>query len=276
LLIPATARIGIRRIEIEHVGNPLTVLFHRIAFWLLLPIAAFQGLALRKTAMRLPPPPGMTQGVFGQTAQNRFGKAFRLLALGDSIIAGIGASEQELSLPAQLARALAQIKGQAVSWYSQGRNGANSTDLLGLLDELQNQPPPDLVLISIGVNDVTGLSSSKTWQANINTLCEKLGARWPAAVIVFAGLPPMDKFPLPPQPLRFCLGLRASYFDHIAAYSIEPHTGMLHIPTMIDPSEHDFCADGFHPSDQAYAVWGEEMAEIITNLYPAMTRRKAS
>lgn len=248
----------------------------RIAFWSLLPLAALQGLSLRKTAIRLPPPPGMTQGVFGQTAQNHYKKPFRLLALGDSIIAGIGASSQNQSLPAHLARALAQIKGQAVSWNSMGRNGTNSTDLLGMLVELQNQPPPDLVLISIGVNDVTGLCSSKTWQTNIITLCEKLGARWPAAVIVFAGLPPMDQFPLPPQPLRFCLGLRASYFDHLASRLIEAQAGMLHIPTLIDPTEHDFCADGFHPSEQAYAVWGEEMAEIITNLYPTLTRRMAS
>jgi lysophospholipase L1-like esterase len=256
------------------------MLLHRIAFWLLLPIAALQGLALRKTAMRLPPPPGNTHGVFGQTAQNRsitrFGKPFRLLALGDSIIAGIGASTQELTLPAQLARALAQIKGQAVSWHSHGRNGVNSSDLLGMLDELLDQPPPDLVLVSIGVNDVTSLSSSQTWRTNLSTFCEKLGAHWPAAVIVFAGLPPMDKFPSPPQPLRFCLGLRARYLDHIAARLIEQHAGMLHIPTLIDPAEQDFCADGFHPSEQAYAFWGEEMAEIITHVFPTLARRMAS
>ncbi len=252
------------------------MLFRRLAFWILLPIAALQGLSLRKQAMRLPPPPGSTQGVFGQTAQNRFKKPFRLLALGDSIIAGVGASAQEQTLAAQLARALAQIKGHAVSWNSLGRNGANSTDLLCMLDEFQNLPPPELVLISIGVNDVTGLSSSKTWRTNINALCEKLGACWPAAVIVFAGLPPMDQFPLPPQPLRFCLGLRAGHFDHIAAGLVERHAGMLHVPTLIDPAEHDFCADGFHPSAQAYAVWGEEMAEIITHSYPTLARRIAS
>ncbi len=253
----------------------VTVLLRRIAFWLLLPIAAIQGLKLRKTAMRLQQPPGNTHGVFGQTRLNKhttsFRKPLQLLALGDSIIAGIGASTQDQTLPAHLARALAQIEGHPVGWTSLGRNGANSTDLLGMLDELHKQPPPDLVLISIGVNDVTGLCSSKTWQSNIVTLCEQLGARWPVAVIVFAGLPPMDQFPLPPQPLRFCLGLRAGYFDHIAAGVIERHAGMLHIPTVIDSAEHDFCADGFHPSEAAYAVWGGEMAEIITYRYPGLS-----
>jgi lysophospholipase L1-like esterase len=253
-------------------------MLRRIAFWLLLPIAAVQGLKLRKTAMRLQPPPGSPHGVFGPAKRSRSGtpsgtsfrKPLRLLALGDSIIAGTGANTQDQTLPAHLARTLAQIKGLAVSWYALGRNGANSGELPGMLDELHKQPPPDLVLISIGVNDVTGLCRSKTWQSNISNLCEKLGARWPAAIIVFAGLPPMDQFPLPPQPLRFCLGLRASYFDHIAATVIENHAGMLHIPTLIDTTEHDFCADGFHPSEEAYAVWGEEMAEIITNRYPTL------
>lgn len=247
-------------------------MFSHFVFWGLLPIAGIQGLALRKKALRLPPPPGNTFGLFGQQVQNRFSKPVRVLALGDSIIAGIGATDQEQSLTAQFARALAQFTRQPVSWKAMGASGDNSFDLLARVAGLQNEPPPDVVLISIGVNDVTALHGSNSWRVNLGTLCTKLGSLWPEALIIFCGLPPMDKFPLPPQPLRFCLGLRAAYFDRLAAGLIDKHAGMLHIPTVIDPAEHDFCPDGFHPSDSAYTAWGEEMARRITDLYPDIPR----
>jgi len=244
----------------------------RIAFWSLLPIAGIQGLALRKKALRLPPPPGNAFGLYGQHAQSRFSLPIKVLALGDSIIAGIGATDQEQSLTAQFARALAQCTQKPVSWKATGSSGDNSFDLLARLESLKSEPPPDMVLISIGVNDVTALHSSRNWRANISSLCSQLGALWPEALIIFCGLPPMGKFPLPPQPLRFCMGLRAAYFDRIAAGLIDRHAGMMHIPTLIDPAEHDFCADGFHPSDSAYTSWGAEMAQRITRLYPNIPR----
>jgi lysophospholipase L1-like esterase len=250
-------------------------LLNRIAFWTCLPLAAWQGLALRKTALRLPPPPGDIQGLCGQTPQNRFSKPLRLLALGDSIIAGIGAANQQQALPAQLAQSLARLTRQAVSWKAVGSSGANSADLLAMLQELQ-EPAPDLVLVSIGVNDVTGLHRTRIWQSNLQQLFQRMGSRWPAALIVFAGLPPMDKFPLPPQPLRFCLGLRAAELDRIAAALIDSQAGMLHIPTQINPAEHDFCADGFHPSGSAYAAWGEGLADWILPHFPTHQRSVAS
>ncbi len=247
----------------------------RAAFWGCLPVAAWQGLNLRKTALRLPPPPGNTHGISGQTAQNRFRKPLRLLALGDSIIAGIGADHQQHALPAQLALSLGRLSGQAVSWEALGRSGASSTDLLEMLPSLQ-EPAPDLVLVSIGVNDVTGLTSAGRWQSNLQQLCQRMGSRWPAALVVFCGLPPMEKFPLPPQPLRYCLGLRAAELDRIAAELIDTQAGMLHIPVQINPAEHDFCADGFHPSGSAYRIWGQRVAEHIASRYPNKAGRPAA
>lgn len=250
-------------------------ILNRIAFWSFLPIAAWQGLALRKTALRLPPPSGDCHGICGQTPQNRFRKPLRLLALGDSIIAGIGADHQQQALPAQLARSLSRLSGQAVSWKAVGQSGANSSDLLDMLRALQ-EPAPDLVLVSIGVNDVTGLHSTRAWQSNLQHLLQRMGSRWPATLVVFAGLPPMGKFPLPPQPLRYCLGLRAAELDRMAAALIDRQAAMLHIPTSIDPAEHDFCADGFHPSGNAYVAWGAELAEWVLPHFQTNQRSIAS
>ncbi|MDT8319909.1 MAG: hypothetical protein RQ826_05220, partial [Xanthomonadales bacterium] len=69
-----------------------------------------------------------------------------------------------------------------------------------------------------------------------------LAARWPRAIVLFAGLPPMGRFPLPPQPLRFTLGLRAADFDRIAVGSLDARLRCHHVPTRIDPLKHGFCA----------------------------------
>ena len=74
----------------------------RLAFWLMLPVTAAQGLWLRRRATRLPGATGDRRGVSG------YGEDFHLLAIGDSIIDGVGTGVIEKSLPVQFATALAE------------------------------------------------------------------------------------------------------------------------------------------------------------------------
>ena len=226
-----------------------------IGFWLFLPISALQGLWLRKTATRLPEASGDRTGICGQ------GTPKYLLAMGDSIIAGVGTGTTDRSLPVQFAKALAETRRCSVQWQLEGKNGADISHLrqrIGLLDQNQRA---DVILISIGVNNVTGLSSTREWRLQFKALVAELKTKWPKARVIFAGLPPMGRFPLPPQPLRFTLGLRAATFDRIAAEVVSHHSNMLHIPTDIDPVEQEFCEDGFHPSAESCDYWAKELAQ---------------
>lgn len=228
-------------------------LWRRILFWALLPISGVQGLLLRRRATRLLPPPGDNSGACGE------GPTLSLLALGDSIIAGIGASEQEQTLPVQFARALASTQASRVEWHVEGENGADLESLLTRIRALDPAVQADVILLSIGVNDVTGLSSTSKWRRRLKTLLTLLQSRWPHALVVFAGLPPMGQFPLPPRPLRFSLGLRAAVFDQIAREVLSGQPRMLHIATTINPQQHSFCEDGFHPSAVGYEIWAREL-----------------
>jgi len=232
----------------------MTRLFHHMGFWLLLPISALQGLWLRRTALRLPEASGPRSGVSGH------GVELQLLALGDSIIAGVGTGSMEYSLPVQFARALAESRQCSVHWHAAGANGAAISNLRQSLAGLAHDRQADVVLISIGVNDVTGLSSTRHWRSELEQLVADIRGRWPRARVLFAGLPPMGRFPLPPQPLRFTLGQRAATLDAIAAGVISRQAGMLHIPTDINPLQQEFCEDGFHPSAQSCAYWANELA----------------
>jgi len=230
-------------------------LLAQLGFWALLPVSAVQGLWLRRNALRLPEASGARNGVAGT------GAVLHLLALGDSIIAGVGTGTMERSLPVQFAQALAGMRACSVHWRVEGENGADITDLRQRLQQLPADCGADLVLISIGVNDVTGLSSARHWRSQLDGLTDDIENRWPRAGVVFAGLPPMGCFPLPPQPLRFTLGHRAATLDAIATRVISQRPGMLHIPTEISPLEHEFCADGFHPSAESCAMWAAVLAQ---------------
>lgn len=227
----------------------------RFGFWMLLPLSAVQGVWLRYTATRLPEATGARTGVCGDGAQ------LRLLALGDSIIAGVGTGSMEHSLPVQFANALASVKRCSVQWRVMGANGADISDLRHSLKLLSHQQQVDVILISIGVNDVTGLSSTRRWRFQVNQLVSELAVKWPQARVIFLGLPPMGQFPLPPQPLRFALGQRAATLDAIAAAIISGQTNMLHIPTDINPLEQEFCEDGFHPSAESCGDWSLVLAQ---------------
>jgi len=230
-----------------------TTLLHT-SFWLLLPLSGLQGLRLQKRAINLPEAKGEKTGVSGH------GETLNLLAIGDSIIAGVGTGSVPYSLPVQFAEALAKQGARRVHWQLAGKNGADITQLRKSLRSTTELKKPDLVLISIGVNDVTGRSSTRHWQTQLRALLSDLRNRWPQATILFTGIPPMAKFPLPPQPLKFSLGLRAATLDTIAAQLVAEQSNMLHVPVEIDPLQHQFCEDGYHPSADTCHLWAEELA----------------
>ncbi len=235
---------------------------HRVMFWLMLPLSAVQGLWLRRVATRLPGAPGARQGSTGA------GEPMRFLALGDSIIDGVGTADVSASLPGQFARLLAHQAGQSVHWRVEGQSGYAIDDVLKRLESLRDITPPDIVLVSVGVNDVTGLSSTRRWRTKLKELLNLMGEYWPGTRIIFAGLPPMSEFPLPPQPLRFTLGLRAATLDHIAAGVIEAYPNACHVPTLINPQQHGFCEDGFHPSAESCTLWASHILQIHQGVNP--------
>lgn len=234
----------------------------RSAALLLLPLSGLEGLWLRRQATRLPGAAGPRSGAVGS------GRNLHLLAFGDSIIDGVGIERMRDALPGQFAAALARTTGTRVQWRAVGQSGHASADLIRRLESPPGEKPrlegpADVVLISVGVNDVTGLSSKRRWRNNLQRLLQLLDERWPQALLLFAGLPEMGRFPLPPQPLRYTLGMRAADLDRIAATLLAGRPRCLHVPTHINPAEHGFCDDGFHPSAESCSLWAEALAARI-------------
>jgi lysophospholipase L1-like esterase len=224
---------------------------------LMLPLTAAEGVWLKFRATRLPGSPGERRGMVGQ------GDRLNLLAIGDSIIDGVGTEHIENALPVLFAAALSNRLGKQVHWQAEGQSGLDIHGLLQRIDSM-DAAEADVILISIGVNDVTGLTSLRRWRTSVLALLDRLHSCWPGAQILFAGLPPMSQFPLPPQPLRYTLGWRAATLDAAAAAICSGRPGVHHIPTVIDPRVHTFSDDGYHPSSESCAAWARELAGFVT------------
>ena len=221
-----------------------------------------QALWVRRTAARFPPANGEPNGETG-----RGDSQIRLLAIGDSIIAGVGAKTLEKALVGRTAERLAQTSGARVVWTAKGKNGVTSRYIARRLlprvaDKAENSPF-DAILVSAGVNDVISLHSLGRWRRDIDALLTALAGRWPEAVIAMSGLPPMNHFPTLPQPLRAVFGMRARDFDRTLREMLQRYRQAAHISLDFEARPGSFSDDGFHPSERTYAAFGAMAADAI-------------
>jgi len=175
----------------------------------------------------------------------------------------VGASELSKALVGQTASSIANSKNCCVSWQAIGVSGYDSAKVLERLVPKLPGGPFDYVIVSVGVNDVTGLTSIKKWRSNLSQLIKALQAHSPSALIGLAGLPPLGSFPLLPQPLRATLGMRGRMLDEVARDVANGYHNTLHVPLDFEPNPDQFSADGYHPSEESYVEFGWQMAEQL-------------
>ena len=235
---------------------------HQLALLALAPVLYAQGKYARRKTQQLAEPAGARQGHSGQ------GRPLRLLIAGDSAAAGVGVEQQESALSGVVVAQLSQHFH--LQWKLNAQSGDASAQLL---EKLKAAPaePFETVLISIGVNDVTGLTRSRVWMQNLQTIIDLLQDKFSAQQIFWSSIPPMGLFPALPNPLRWCLGLRARHFNRLLQQAAEQHPNcrFLQIPY---PEDLRFIAsDGFHPGAQAYDLWGQQAAQLIHDSLLAQT-----
>lgn len=217
----------------------------------LAPLLAAQAVMVRHRALILPEPPGPRSGEAGS------GPALRLLIAGDSSAAGVGARTQSEALSGRLVAELS--RRFRVRWRLEARTGATTG---AALDRLLRLPPEtfDVAVVALGVNDMTRLLPRRLWVARQGALHDLIARRFGVTRTIVSGLPPMGRFPLLPQPLRWVLGCHAARLDAALSEMAERRPGLLHVP-MDMPFQARFVAkDGFHPSPAAYAQWARVLA----------------
>ncbi|MHA6267424.1 SGNH/GDSL hydrolase family protein [Aliiroseovarius sp. CAU 1755] len=227
--------------------------FETIVKLILSPYLATQALKVRKLAKVLPEPPGHRSGVTGT------GPDLSLMIVGDSSASGVGAPHQTMALSGQMVNFLGA--SYRVKWRVMARSGATSCTVRPILRS-QDPQRADVVLVVLGVNDVTSqmpLHRILACRAELYTL---LFESWQAKRIIATGVPPIDRFPLLPNPLRWVLGLQARRFDKALAEQAKA-MGVEYMPFDVPLTPEMMAEDGFHPGPNAYYLIGQKVATQI-------------
>ena len=227
---------------------------HRIATVGLGPLLVAQGWHVRRSVVRLAEPPGARSGSEGS------GPMLRLLIAGDSAAAGVGAATQQEALSGQL---VAQLRSSLdVRWKLLATTGHTVRDMIAQLHSAEPERF-DVALVSIGVNDVTGLTRSTRWVERQVTLIGLLKAKFGVGHILVSSLPPMHAFPALPQPLRWYLGARAAQLNGMLRRIAAADTHCEFLPVDLPLEQRYMAADGFHPGPPAYSLWAQAAARAI-------------
>src|SRR5918994_4690733 len=143
----------------------------------LAPVFVLQGRYVRHVTPRLPEAPGPRAGTLGT------GSELRLLVLGDSAAAGVGAPSQDEALCGRLTSELAQSFG--VSWALIARSGATTA---GTTRHLVRSPAArfDVAVVSVGANDVMGQRPLARWLEDVDELAGLLRTRFEVRHLLFS------------------------------------------------------------------------------------------
>lgn len=224
----------------------------------LAPLLLKQGKQVRKQALRLPEPAGSRKGSEGK------GAPLRLLILGDSAAAGVGVNNQKEALSGRLVSELSQR--HTVHWQLWAQTGHTTADALVNLF-LREPQLFDVVVVSLGVNDVTGHTDVGSFLRQQYALVRRLRHDFGAKLVLLNEVPPMDQFPALPQPLRWYMGVRAKLLNQLLEQvaAEQENCEILRVSyTQQGKSAEDFMArDGFHPGFEGYKLWGETTAQAI-------------
>lgn len=222
-----------------------------LAPWLL-----WQGRRVRRETPKLPEPPGAREGTTGA------GPPLRLLIAGDSAAAGVGTTSQEEALLGQLVGRLA--RSRSVRWQLIAQIGDKTPDTLRKLSALPDLRA-DLAVISLGVNDVTSGTRTRSFVRNYESLVRWLIEKAGAQRLVVSSLPPVGRFPALPHPLRWVLGQRALEFGRALQEIARRHPACVFVPIDDLTDVGAMASDGFHPGPAAYADWADRITRALAS-----------
>ncbi|RZG80413.1 SGNH/GDSL hydrolase family protein [Acinetobacter venetianus] len=233
----------------------------KITTLILLPIIAIQGIKVRKKMPRLPEASGERDGVIGS------GKPLSLLILGDSAAAGVGVETQQDALSGAIITELGNEF--TLMWKLQAQTGNTTQQVIQSAKQIRDQQY-DIVITSIGVNDVTKFTSARSWLKQQKQLFADIQNRFKPKLIIVSGVPPMQHFPALPNPLAWLFGKYAAQMNQVLQQWLMPQDKFKFIQYDIKEFQAlnlPMASDGFHPSKEIYAIWGQQIALLVRETF---------
>lgn len=193
------------------------------------------------------------------------GPSLKYAVLGDSTaISQGGAYEKGYAV----ASAAHLAHDYTVQWKNVAVSGSRAADVA------QKQVPqivdfkPDLVLIAVGANDVTHLTSPSSVYSSLKQAITELRAVNPSIHIIVTGSPDMGSVPRFAQPTRWIAGKQTERLNRsIVNLAQREKLTFAPIAQQTGPifrTHHElFAADKFHPTTAGYEVWMPVIIQAI-------------
>jgi len=206
-------------------------------------------------------------------SDNSSAPPFRFVVIGDSTSLGQGATKQTENYSYQFAQAALLNKYRSIEITNLAVSGAKTEDVLAKQIEAALVLKPDLIVLSIGANDVTGLVSETDFRRNYTNLLQRLTNS--SAQVVLLNIPAFSTVPLLWQPYRSIADWRGRQFNQIV---VELVAGMaknmpkIKIVDIYNRTEEEFrlypdrnfAQDKYHPSSAGYSVWAKVIADSLS------------
>ena len=229
----------------------------KISTLALIPVLVIQGNRVKKNTVQLPEPEGEREGTCGQ------GQPLSILIVGDSAAAGVGVEHQDDALLGAILKDLQH--DFKIQWKLHAKTGDSTAKVICVIEQLETEHF-DVVISSVGVNDVTKLMPADIWIQKQKKLYAMIQQKFSPELVIAAGVPPMNMFPALPNPLAWLFGQYAKKMNQQLAKFVASQDSMQWIEYDIEKYRAmnlEMAADGFHPSKEVYTLWGQEVASKI-------------
>lgn len=214
------------------------------------PVVLTQGRRLKRSTPHLP------DAALPWAGELTGPRPIRLLVLGDSTAAGVGAATQLEALPGRLADALHARTGRGIRWRAVGKNGATAREIIDRYLDDALAEPADLLFLSVGANDAMTMRGTTAFVRDVRRILDAFDARNPGAFVLMSSLPVFGRFSLP-QPLRTALYRHSLALEAAARIVVDGRANAL-MSNDPPPYAEDFWApDLFHPSASGYRDWAD-------------------
>jgi len=235
----------------------------------LLPMLYFQGKKIKRTIPEFPEATDV-EGLIPVESE----QSFQLITIGESTIAGVGASSNAKGFTGTLAKELSTHVPANISWKVYAKSGYTAQCVTQNIIPQITEHSVDLIVIGLGGNDSFVLRTPKRWNKHIRTLIDDIRSMYPRTPIVFANMPPIKEFTAFTGPFKFVIGNLVLHLGkelekvvhtyenvYYRAKGLEYHDLVKRMNLNATPE--DFFSDGVHPSELAYQVWAKDVAEFI-------------
>lgn len=226
--------------------------------WLAFPVYVWQGVGVRLRTERMTPAKGPTEGHFAGA-----GPAIKLLALGDSSIASVGAETTDQSVAFQLAKLLNERTGRQVNWRAAGFSSAVSGQIRDYVMPNMEIGEWTHIILHIGVNDAKNFHTISRFKKEFGGLLYAMRAKWPKADIYWCKAVDFTKVPAMPPMLGQILEVRAQAVNRMGERLCHERSVVPVARLPITDPVAGFSRDGFHASAAGYEAWALHLLPVI-------------